>query len=277
MNKKEFKNFFVDYAQNVDKANNSFFWRLSDDLIMSIIKDNIPKDLGREKIIFDAGGGTGRWVCMMSSIFKANFIVYDLSEEMLTKANHNIKVQKIEERVKLLRGDLIDIKKMKDESVDYVTSIYSPISFIDKPEKMAREIHRILKKGGKAIIMGHSFYNALASKINNSASLKDLRLLEKEAKVKWASHVPQLNTFSKETMEGLFKKVGFKIVKTHGVPVFVQPGPEDWDPENKKVSNISKALSDKKFYTEVFNLEKKYNHLENIANRGMNIISVFQK
>ena len=62
--------------------------------------------------------------------------------------------------------------------------------------------------------------------------------------------------------------------KTYGVPVFVQPGSEDFDPENRKKSKISKYLEDKDFFEKIFDLEMKYNSQPSIVNRGMNILAV---
>jgi hypothetical protein len=51
MEQKIFDNFFKPYAQNVDKADDvSAFWRLSDALIMKIIKENIGKYCTKESI-----------------------------------------------------------------------------------------------------------------------------------------------------------------------------------------------------------------------------------
>lgn len=278
MKKSEFKSFFKPYAKNVDKANNSFFWRLSDELIAEIIKNNIPENLTSKNVILDAGGGTGRWIGELSKIYKSDFILYDLSEDMLKKAEENIAKTKITSRVKIINGNLTDMSEVKSNSVDYIVSIYSPISFVEEKEKVAKELYRILKKGGGIIIMGHGYFNAIYSKINNyMAGAIELKDMEKSYTVKWGEHVPKLNTFSKESMEKLLTGAGFEIVRTYGVPVFVQPGPEDFDPENVKISRISTGLSKRATFKEVIELEMKYNSMPAVANRGMNIFSVGKK
>jgi ubiquinone/menaquinone biosynthesis C-methylase UbiE len=275
MNKKEFNDFFKPYSKNVDNANRHGFWKLSDTLVTQIIKDNISTEIDDNTVILDAGGGTGRWICDLSKTYKSKFIVYDMSSDMLEKAKENIKNANIENRVSLIEGDLKNMEVVKSESIDYIISIYSPISFIYEKQKVFNELFRILKKGGKIIIMGHGLYNAIASKINNyCADIKELEMLNDEQIVKWGDHVPRLNVFSKEIMESDLKQAGFSIGKTYGVPVFAQPGPEDFDPENQKRSKISDVLETEDFYTKVFELEMKYNSQPTIANRGMNIFSV---
>lgn len=278
MDKIEFDNFFRPYSKNVDNANKHGFWKLSDALITQIIKNNISVVIDEKAIILDAGGGTGRWVCDLSKIYKSKFVVYDMSRDMLEKAKENIRNANIENRVKLIEGDLRNMKSLESESVDYVVSIYSPISFVNEKEKAFSELFRVLKRGGKIIIMGHGFYNALASKINNyCADTKELGVLSNEQIVKWGEHVPKLSVFSKEIIESDLKQVGFSLEKTYGVPVFAQPGPEDFDPENITKSKISAALENENFFNKVLELEMKYNSQPTIANRGMNMFAVAVK
>ncbi len=278
MNKKEFDDFFKPYSKNVDSAKNHGFWKLSDDLITEIIKKHIPMSSSSEQVILDAGGGTGRWICNLSKIFESNFILYDLSEDMLKVANKNILESGIQDRVEVINGDLVDMKQISSESVDNIISIYSPISFISEKEKAVKELYRVLKKGGKLMIMGHGYYNALDSKINNSgASLNELSTMISEEKVKWGDHVPKLNIFSQETMSNLLKNNGFSIEDSYGVPVFVRPGPEDWDPTNTLKSKISENLENKDFYNKVLEIEMSFNSIPEVVNRGMNIFTVAKK
>ncbi|MBU1730443.1 class I SAM-dependent methyltransferase [Patescibacteria group bacterium] len=278
MDKKEFDDFFRSYSKNVDNANKHGFWKLSDAIITQIIKNNISVAIDEKSVILDAGGGTGRWVCDLGKIYKSKFIIYDMSRDMLEKAKENIRNANIGNRVKLIEGDLRNMKSLEAESIDYIISIYSPLSFVYEKGKTFSELFRVLKKGAKIIIMGHGFYNALASKINNyCANIKELEILENEQIVKWGEHIPKLNIFSKETLENNLKQAGFFLEKTYGVPVFAQPGQEDFDPENITKSKISSALENEDFFNKVFELEMKYNGQPTIANRGMNMLAVATK
>jgi len=278
MNKEEFNVFFKSYSKNVDNANRHGFWKLSDEIIEQIIKNNIPKNISKDSIILDAGGGTGRWICKLSKIYKSRFILCDLSKYMLKQAKKNIEKAKIVDRVYIVNNDLTSIKNIKSGSVDYIISIYNPISFINKKQKALKELFRILKFEGKVIIMGQGCFNAIASKMNNyCVSAKELKELEQKKLVRWTKSVPKLNVFTKESLETNLIKAGFKVDKSYGVPVFVQPGVEDFDPQNIKKSKISKALENKNFFEMVFEVEMKYNNWSTVVNRGMNIITVASK
>ena len=279
MDQKTFDDFFQPYARNVDKADNvSAFWRLSDSLIMEIIKESIGKHCSEQSVVCDAGGGTGRWVVKMNIEIPGKFMVYDRSVDMLEKAKENIEKAGLSDKVTLVQGDLTDMKSIESEWINHIVSIYSPISFIYENGKAASEMYRVLKKGGRILLMGHSYYNALASKVNNYRSdSEELARLSEEYRVKWAPYVPKLVTFSKESMESLLKTAGFRIEKTYGVPVFVQPGPEDFDPENEKVSAVSTYLENPDVFKQIFDLEMEHNSRDTVANRGMNIFTLATK
>jgi ubiquinone/menaquinone biosynthesis C-methylase UbiE len=277
MTKDEFDSFFKGYATNVDNANKQNFWKLSDAITFAIIKEHIP-DPGAGGLILDAGGGTARWAIQLSDKYESRFCVYDLSADMIARARENIATANLSERIEIKEGDLTDMSAIPDESVDHIVSIYSPISFVDDTTTAVAELHRILKPKGRILIMGHGHSNAIASKINNyHACAAEISKLHDSFRVKWADGVPELNTFSKESMETLLSKVGFLPVATFGVPVFVQPGSEDFDPENRLTSGVSKALEDESFFRTIFDIEMEHNAEATIANRGVNIFALAEK
>lgn len=279
MKKEIFDAFFNPYAKSVDKAAEvSAFWRLSDDIITEIVKREIAPYSTDTSITMDAGGGTGRWAIKLSEVLKGNFVVFDRSRDMLAKASENITNSSKSDRVSTVEGDLIQIDGFSDNSIDNIVSIYSPLSFIYEQDKAVQELFRILKPGGRILMMSHSYHNALASKINNyRADADELQKLANEQLVKWAPHVPELVTHSKESIEKLFSGEGFEIQKTYGVPIFVQPGQEDFDPENEKKSAVSEYLENPDVFKSVFEIEMRFNSNETVANRGMNMFMLAKK
>lgn len=278
MNKKEFDQFFESYAKSVDLTAKIPFWKLNDALILNTIKKYIPSNLEKSQCILDAGGGTGRWICLLSDIYQTDFILFDYSEDMLVVAKNNILAKGIKERVEIVQGDLTDMSAIPSESVDYIVSIYNPISFVDQKDLVAKEFYRILKKGGVALVMGQGYCNALYSQINNyHASNQNLEKLNELYIVKWNEYVPELYVFSKETLEALFENAGFKIESSYGIPVFTQPGKEDFDPENQKISAISEYLSNQGVFDMALKIELAHYGEPSVVNRGMNIFTVIKK
>ncbi len=279
MKKEIFDSFFHPYSQTVDEAaKTSSFWKLSDALIIEIIKREIAPFTSEESIVMDAGGGTGRWAVKLSEILRGRIIVFDRSPDMLAQAQKNIAASNSSDRIDITEGDLIAMHHYNEASVDHVVSIYSPLSFVYEQEKAACELFRILKPGGRILIMSHGYYNAIASKINNyKAGEEELSSLAKTCMVKWAPHVPELVTHSKESIEQLFTQAGFRILKTYGVPVFIQPGSEDFDPQNKTQSEVSAYLDSPDIFKTIFDLEMQFNAEATIANRGMNMFMLAEK
>jgi hypothetical protein len=69
----------------------------------------------------------------------------------------------------------------------------------------------------------------------------------------------------------------FNPEKEFGVPVFVQPGAEDFDPTNERISRISAALSDESFFKQLYETEMRFNSHPNMVDRGVNVIAVGRK
>ncbi|HEY4488926.1 MAG TPA: class I SAM-dependent methyltransferase [Candidatus Paceibacterota bacterium] len=279
MQRDEFDSFFKPYSKNVDSADELHFWKLSDRIIYEVIKRHIPlRALTEKEVVLDAGGGTGRWIAKMAQETSARFILYDLSSDMLAKARENLSAANIQERVNLVEGDLSAMDKLQENSVDHIVSIYSPLSFVTDPQKVVNELYRVIRPGGKVLLMGHGFYNALYSKIMNyQAPPEELLSIDETETVKWAPYVPTLSLFSKERMEELLVKAGFNPLETYGIPAFAQPGMEDFDQSNKEKSSISRALENQDFFDRVLALELSYSNLPTVANRGVNIFSVGEK
>lgn len=276
MSRAEFEGFFETYSQNVDQARSRGFWQFNDALIQEIILSHIPAGQLEDCTILDAGGGTGRWIVKLSKFYPYHFILYDLSKDMLEKARENLANANVTNSVDLVLGNLCDMYQIPDSSVDHVISIFNPVSFVESPKDMFTEISRVTKKGGRALIMGQGFYNSLHSKINNYlCEASELEEMKQTHSVKWGTHVPTLKTFTAQDLSQLMEEAGFSPICSYGIPVFAQPGQEDFDPQNIRRSALSQKLeTDEAFFKALLSLEIKYNHLPEAVNRGMNIMVV---
>lgn len=275
----KFDTFFKEYSKNVDNADKLFFWKLSDEIILKILKKHINSDPSRTSIILDAGGGTGRWIEKLKNFKNSKFILYDKSQKMLEKAKQKKALQLLKNNILFIEGNLENMKVLEDKSIDNIISIYNPISFTDNVQKVFNEFYRVLKKGGKAMVMGQSYYNAIYSKINNYlANSKELKNLYINYKVRWNKRLPLLNVFTQETLKKISIKSGFKFIKAYGIPIILQPKNEDFNPLNTIKSDISKKLeNDKIFYKTILNIEMEINDNSCLVDRGMNIMIVVKK
>lgn len=277
MDSTAFSQFFRPYSQNVDNAAKLHFWRFSDRLVIEIMKQHLLH-LGPSSVLLDAGGGTGRWIQILANLLPCKFILYDLSEDMLKKAESNLAEPSLRARSTIVHGNLEEMGKLEDESVDGIISLYAPIGFVVNPPRAVKELFRVLRPGGKILMMGHSYHNSLYSKINNYlAPGGEILKMKENYTVKWAEFVPELHTFSAESMRALLEQGGFSVHKVYGLPIYLQPGPEDFDQENKLQSRISKYLSDPEVFESMVTLEMSVNSDPALVNRGVNILGVGTK
>lgn len=279
MNDQEFNSFFKLHSKNVDNANRQGFWKLTDDILRTYLLDNIKK---RDNVVLvDFGGGTGRWLQDLDPYFKnSQFIIVDLSDDMLSKAKDRIANGAYKNSVTTVKADISRrIDKIKANSIDYIISTYNPLSFVDSPQAAISEAYRILKPNGIAQITVQGYYNALSSKVNNYiADETELKEISAEYKVKWNKEVPKLWQLPKDTMEALFRNSGFSEVESRGIATIIQPQEEDFDPENKALGSLSRKLkNDSKFYNTLLNLELVAGKTPDVVNRGMNILTIGKK
>ena len=276
---RKFQQFFEEYSANVDNAKKVHFWKLSDYIIETILAKHLGRKIKKNIVIFDAGGGTGRWVEKLAKVFPCNYILYDLSDSMLEIAKKKKSLQALGDKLRVIKGNLENISAVNRSSVDHIISIYNPISFVGDPSRVFSEFYRILRKNGLALVMGQGYYNAIFSKINNYlATPSELDSLYRNREVCWNEDVPKLKVFTKEALERLASTNGFAIIGTYGIPIFAQPKIEDFDPKNKQKSSLSQKLEkDSRFFKKVFDIEMLFNSLPTVVNRGMNIMIVMKK
>jgi ubiquinone/menaquinone biosynthesis C-methylase UbiE len=212
MHKKIFKSFFKVHSENVDNAETLGFWKLTDTILETFLLENMKKR--RNIILADFGGGTGRWLKKLDDYFNdSKFILVDLSEDMLAKAKEKIEKGLYKNEILTIKSDIVSVKQIESESVDYIISTYNPLSFCNQPQAVINEAYRILKPGGCAMITVQGYHNALYSKINNFlAPSKEISEIFLKKKVRWTPAVPALWQLTKEDMELMFKKSGFKHI-----------------------------------------------------------------
>lgn len=105
------------------------------------IKDALM--LRGDEIVVDVGGGTGKLAEVMADNCQTIYVL-DESKGMLAKVKQNSKVKPI------IRDALNT--NFEKESIDIVTMVDS-LHHIDNHPELMKEMHRILKVGGKILIL----------------------------------------------------------------------------------------------------------------------------
>ena len=278
MQEAEFNSFFKQHSENVDNANTLGFWKLTDEVLKTYLLENMPNRKGVRLV--DFGGGTGRWLQTLDNYFdNSEFIIVDLSKDMLSKAEGKIASGAYKNKVNTINANIAQINGIEDNSVDYIISTYNPLSFVDDPQAVINEAYRILRSGGVAQITVQGYYNALYSKLNNFlADASELYDIFENKKVKWNPEVPKLWQLPKSDMEKMFNKAGFIDVESRGIATITQPQGEDFDPENKQLGPLSKKLNeDQDFYDVLLKIELQSGKDQNAVDRAMNILTLGKK
>lgn len=188
----------------------SFFRKIthrSDDAIMPFMLEAIDPQDG--EMVLDAGTGPGIYAIKIAERAK-NAKVYgvDLSPNFLRLAKNNAHEAGLD-RISFMRGDLENLP-FSDSQFDKLVCA-GVVSAVPDRERAAREIYRVVKQGGRAVI----------SEPNKGKDLRDrafLLLLYGLGTINpklrgFAANDISRYYFSRESLHDLFKNAGFKTVK----------------------------------------------------------------
>ena len=106
----------------------------------------------KPQAVLDIATGTGDLPIMMADKIEAKKIIgLDISEGMLEVGKQKIKAQNLDKRIEMIVGDSENLP-FEDETFDVVTVSFGVRNF-ENLEKGLSEIKRVLKKGGKLIVL----------------------------------------------------------------------------------------------------------------------------
>jgi ubiquinone/menaquinone biosynthesis C-methylase UbiE len=121
----------------------------SEDVENRILKTMLTDVSFENRIVLDLGAGTGRFSVPLSSKVKL-VVSLDLSEGAL----NILKVKSKRKRIGILKGTFSNIP-LSDESVDIILATWSFNPSMPNAEANFEEMLRVIKKGGKIIIVGN--------------------------------------------------------------------------------------------------------------------------
>lgn len=148
--------------------------------------------------VLDLGSGSGR---NTQKIKGGKMYLVDFSSEMLKFAEERAK--KLGIKIETKQGDLIKIP-YDNNFFDCIICISALHCLKPSEHKNAvKEIYRVLKKGGKALI---GVWNFKSKRFNQKQG--------KEKMIKWTNKGERYYyLFEEDEVHNLFKKVGFKIIE----------------------------------------------------------------
>lgn len=107
--------------------------------------------------VADFGCGYGTFTIPAAKIIAGKIYAFDMEPEMIKAVKEKAKISNLDNVEAILRDFISEGSGLKDASVDYV--FLFNVLHLEKPERLLREAHRILKLGGKVGII-HWNYDA---------------------------------------------------------------------------------------------------------------------
>jgi len=124
--------------------------------VVKIIKNQNPKT------VLDIATGTGDLAIMMAKATDAKITGFDLSAGMLEVGRKKIAELNLENRIEMIQGDA-EKMPFEDNSFDCITVAFGVRNF-ENLKKGLDEIYRVLKPGGKFVILEFSQPQSLPMK-----------------------------------------------------------------------------------------------------------------
>jgi len=142
--------FFDEYA---DKEWYRWEEALSQEVSFCVHRHWLEQHVKRGDRVLEVGAGAGRFTQVLAAL-KVRIVVADISAVQLDLNRRHAEElefeQAVEERVQL---DMCDMSMLDDGSFDVVVCYGGPLSYVFERRDVAlREILRVLKKGGKALL-----------------------------------------------------------------------------------------------------------------------------
>jgi ubiquinone/menaquinone biosynthesis C-methylase UbiE len=204
-----------------------------------LLKTYLPED--KDAKILDAGGGTGRLTLPLAKLGD-RVTLCDLSPGMLAIARENLHREGLLDRVEIKEADLASLP-FHDETFALVLCFHGAFSIADSL-KAAKELTRVMKRGGKIIVDALSRYEAARRELRRDPE-RALKLVKSEVNYTYDIHGEWQRVFSPEELKGLFEKNDIKVIGIYGH--FYNLLPEEifksqkWD--NKFLSQVVEIMT----------------------------------
>ncbi len=149
--KEQVEQMFDNISGNYDFLNRSLSFGI--DVIWRKIMMKQLKEL-KNPIILDVATGTADVAIEAASLKPKSIIGMDISEGMLSIGRKKVEKNKLTHLIKLEKGDSENMK-YEDNSFDVVTVAFGVRNFENLPKGL-KEINRVLKPGGKLVVLEFS-------------------------------------------------------------------------------------------------------------------------
>jgi len=155
----EIESYYDKKSESYDEIFSTLYFKVYDAITWKYVEPYVPTD--PNKIVLDAGGGTGRWAIRIATK-GCKVVLIDSSERMLKDADKKVKERGLQQKITLKKGDIAKTG-YADETFDMILCEHTLFLF-KEPDILIKELKRVLKKEAPLIISAQNRYvQALSS------------------------------------------------------------------------------------------------------------------
>jgi ubiquinone/menaquinone biosynthesis C-methylase UbiE len=156
-------------AETYDDWLDNLYFRVYDAITWKYLKPYVP--MNPNALVLDAAGGTGRWAVRVAKE-GCKVLLMDISEGMLKIATKRAREEGVQDRIVIRRGD-ISKTGCEDNTFDMILCEHALFT-INEPDKIIRELKRVLKKRTRLVISAQNLYVQSLSSISDKPIPKNV-------------------------------------------------------------------------------------------------------
>ena len=259
--KKLYDNFAKEYDEIFLSGRLNLLKQLNFYIIDSILRKN------KVHKILDAGGATG---LLTEHLAKRGYdiTIIDISEKMIMKARENAqeKLAGYKDNIHFIVGDLENVTQIQDATFDFILYDGGTLSYLEHPADGLKEVHRMLKHGGIALITAQNKYYFMGQ----AKSFNIGMFINRRGKVPdYMNDISVVTTcYTPKELNVLLCDCGLVVEKVGSKIVTIE-----------FMSSVRDQLlnQDDKYFNQVLNLEKRFLWEQSLAGVGRTLMALCRK
>lgn len=266
--------YFAEKADEYDRTDEQHYWRLSDELLWTLLLTKVIPNLPPDAKILDAGGGTGRWTKrLLEHLPQAKSMIFDLSEEMTHEARVKLDSLGLGDRTQIVIGNLDNVQdEIGNCKFDLIISFHNVLGFVKDPEAVVSGLTSLLTPRGMVALFvpneSHAAYFNIA--IGNLVEADEILSTHKG---RFTSTMPEMHMFTAAGIRQTLSRHGLTENFVVGTPVLIYPGYAESQIEGN-TEGLKDLLSSDDNFARVFEMEKALLCNESLADRGNNLFAL---
>lgn len=204
-------------APKYDAIYDDPFWEFHDEITWRLIKPHLPRDLSAK--CADLGCGTGKWgLKLLKSGFATTFL--DSSPGMIEQVSARLIEMGLRgQKATTVVADIVNMPDLPPDTFMLVLAMGDPLSICSDAAAAAREIMRILRPGGIAVVTADNRLGGIDHYIERG-NLDALEQFIRGGKTRWLTDAQEerfeLTTFMSHQLGKLFVNAGMEVLDITG-------------------------------------------------------------